>query len=66
MQAGFATCDDSRCDWRFAHLRELATDGAPRWSCALPIDAYRYRTLETMGTLALGDGVLAVASRNLT
>lgn len=61
VQSNFSSCDDTRCNYVAAHMLEVSISGAPRWTCELPAAQYAYSTLGTMGTMALGHGVVAVA-----
>ena len=62
MRKSFTACDDTKCSYTAAHLRELTTAGDALWQCALPFAQYAFAGNAPQGAyaVALGRGVLAV------
>jgi hypothetical protein len=59
-QGEVAQCDDTRCDYVAAHLREVSTQGKALWSCELPVDTVAAGLPGAAVSLTLAGEVLAV------
>jgi len=67
LQREHTHCDDQACDDQAAHLREFGTDGGEVWTCAVPIEQYRYPMFDgAVGSIALSDGQIAVVGGDST